>query len=73
MKTEAEIRMKGIQARFNAPGPVAAERLLAAVSRGKFDYTQWRKVNLPKTSVDEIAKAASKRAEDVNRHPQPHG
>lgn len=71
MKTEAEIRMKGMQALISALGLVEAERFLAAVSREKFDYTQWRKVNLPEMSIDEIAVAANKLADNLNQHPQP--
>lgn len=70
MKTEAEIRMKGMQALISAPGLVEAERFLAAVSREEFDYTQWRKVNLPEMSVDEIATAANKFAESLNQGAQ---
>ena len=70
MKTEAEIRMKGMQALISAPGLVEAERFLAAVSREEFDYTQWRKVNLPEMSVDEIATAANKFAESLNQSAQ---
>ena len=43
MKTEAEIRMKGMQALISALGLVEAERFLVAVSRDKFDYTEWRR------------------------------
>ena len=62
MKTEAEIRMKGMQALISALGLVEAERFLAAVSRDKFDYTEWRRTGLPQLSIEEIAEAANKRA-----------
>jgi len=67
MKTEAEIRMRGMQALISALGLVEAERFLAAVSRDKFDYTEWRRTGLPDISIDEIAAAANKLAEDLNR------
>lgn len=62
MKTEAEIRMKGMQALISALGLVEAERFLAAVSRDKFDYTEWRRTGLPQLSIEEIAVAANKLA-----------
>jgi hypothetical protein len=62
MKTEAEIRMKGMQALISALGLVEAERFLAAVSRDKFDYTEWRRTGLPELSIEEIAAASNKLA-----------
>jgi len=62
MKTEAEIRMKGMQALISALGLVEAERFLAAVSRDKFDYTEWRRTGLPQLSIEEIAAASNKLA-----------
>ena len=41
MKTEAEIRLAGMQALIGALGLVETERFLAAVSRDKFNYTEW--------------------------------
>ena len=62
MKTEAEIRIAGMQALISALGLVEAERFLAAVSRDKFDYTEWRRTGLPQLSIEEIAEAANKLA-----------
>ena len=62
MKTEAEIRMKGMQALISALGLVEAERFLAAVSRDKFDYTEWRRTGLPQLSIEQIAAASNKLA-----------
>ena len=62
MKTEAEIRMKGMQALISALGLVEAERFLAAVSRDKFDYTEWRRTGLPQLSIEEIAGDSNKLA-----------
>ena len=59
MKTEAEIRLAGIRALIGALGQVEAERFLAAVSRDKFNYTEWRRTGLPDMSIDEIAAAAN--------------
>ena len=67
MKTEAEIRMKGMQALIGALGLVEAERFLAAVSRDKFDYTEWRKTGLPTMSIEDISAAANKLAEELDK------
>jgi len=66
MKTEAEIRMTGVQALIGALGLVEAERFLAAVSRDKFDYTEWRRTGLPDMSIDEIAEAANHLADKMD-------
>ncbi len=71
MKTEAEIRMKGMQALINALGLVEAERFLVAVSRDKFDYTEWRRTGLPDISIEEISTAANKLADSLNRANKP--
>jgi len=68
MKTEAEIRMTGMQALIGALGLVEAERFLAAVSRDKFDYTEWRRTGLPDMSIDEIAIAANKLTDQLDRN-----
>ena len=67
MKTEAEIRMKGMQALISALGLVEAERFLAAVSRDKVDSTEWRRIGLPDMTVEEIAAAANTLAEKLDR------
>ncbi len=67
MKTEAEIRMRGMQALISALGLIEAERFLAAVSRDKFDYTEWRRSGLPDMSIDEISAAANKVSDGLNR------
>ena len=71
MKTEAEIRMKGMQALISALGLVEAERFLVAVSRDKFDYTEWRLTGLPDISIEEISTAANKLADSLNRANKP--
>lgn len=71
MKTEAEIRMKGMQALISALGLVEAERFLVAVSRDKFDYTEWRRTGLPEMTIEEISAAANKLADSLNRANKP--
>lgn len=67
MKTEAEIRMTGMQALITALGLVEAERFLVAVSRDKFDYTEWRRTGLPQMTIEEIAVAANRLAENIDQ------
>lgn len=66
MKTEAEVRMMGMQALIAALGLVEAERFLAFVSRDKFDYTEWRRTGLPDMSIDDIATAANRFSNQLN-------
>lgn len=63
MKTEAEIRMAGMQALIDALGLVEAERFMMAVSRDRFDYTEWRRHGLPEISLDVLAQTANRYAE----------
>lgn len=59
MRTEAEIRTTGMQALIGALGLVEAERFIAALSRDKFDYTQWRRTGLPDTDLETLAQQAN--------------
>jgi hypothetical protein len=67
MKTDAEIRMTGMRALINALGLVEAERFLVAVSRDKFDYTEWRRSGLPELTVEQIAAQANDLTSQLNR------
>ena len=59
MRTEPEIRPTGMQALIAALGLVEAERFIAALSRDKFDYTQWRRTGLPDTDIETLAEQAN--------------
>ena len=59
MRTEAEIRTTGMQALIAALGLVEAERFIAALSRDKFDSTQWRRTGLPDTDIETLAEQAN--------------
>lgn len=48
-----------MQALIGALGLVDAERFMAAVSRDRFNYTDWRRQGLPKMSLEDAAKAAN--------------
>lgn len=67
MKTEAELRMAGMQALISALGLVEAERFLMAVSREPFDYTEWRRYHLPLIPLEELARLANLEAEKLHR------
>ncbi len=58
MKTDTEIKVEGTKAFIKAMGAIEAERYIALMARGKFDYTKWRKTMLPEGSIQEISKAA---------------
>lgn len=66
MRTETEIRMEGMQALIGALGLVEAERFLAALSRDKFNYTEWRRHGLSEMTVNQFSSAANKVAERLN-------
>ena len=70
MKTETEIRMEGMRALIGKLGLIEAERFLIAVSRDRFDYTEWRRHNLSQLSVEQFALAANKIAEQLNAEKQ---
>ncbi len=46
---------------------VKAERFRAAVSRDKFDYTQWRQTGLPSMSLQDIAHQANQLSAQLNK------
>ena len=65
MKTESELSLDGMQALIRALGLVDAERFLAAVSRDRFNYTEWRQRGLPLLSLDALAAEANRFAETL--------
>jgi hypothetical protein len=65
MKSEAEIRMAGMQALISALGLVETERFLMAVSREAFDYTEWRRHHLPVMPLEELARLANTEAQTL--------
>jgi len=62
MKTEAEIRQEGMRALIQALGAVEAERFVAALTRERFDYTEWRKTGLPDMDIETLSKEAARYA-----------
>ncbi len=58
MMTDAEIKIKGIEALINTLGEVEAERFISLVMREPFDYTKWQRTLWIDKSVSEISTAA---------------
>jgi hypothetical protein len=71
MRTDAEIRWAGMNALINVLGLVEAERFIAAVSRDRLDYTEWRRANLPSMSLDDLAVQANMLADNLDKGDQP--
>jgi hypothetical protein len=69
MKTEAEIRMSGMQALINSLGLIEAERFMVVVSRDRLNYAEWRRGGLPALSLDALAQAAIEVAHALNGKP----
>lgn len=69
MKTDAEIRMAGMQALINALGLVEAECFMMSVSRDRFNYTEWRRHGLPEMSLDALARTANRYADELHVEP----
>ncbi len=66
MRTDAEIRMAGMQALINTLGLVEAECFMMSVSRDRLNYTEWRRHGLPEMSLDALAQAANRYADKLN-------
>lgn len=58
MITDAEIKIRGLNALTDALGVVEAEKFVALIMREHFDYTEWQKNLWPRETVEEISKAA---------------
>ena len=69
MSTEAEIRVKGMQTLIGALGLVDAERFMAANSRDRFNYTEWRRLGLPNMGLQELAAASNQMSAALRNHP----
>lgn len=59
MITDAEIRMRGMEALAQELGEVGAEKFVALLHRDEFNYTEWRDNGLDqKLSLRELSKKA---------------
>jgi len=50
MKTDTAIRTEGMDALVEKLGYVDAERFIVLVNKEPFDYTKWRRDNLPEVN-----------------------
>lgn len=58
MRTESEIRQKGMEALLKELGDVDAEIFIKNLIREPFDYTEWQKTLWVNKSVEEISSKA---------------
>ncbi len=58
MRTDTEVRIRGLRALVDALGTVEAERFITLILREPFDYTGWQRHLWAGKRVDEISKAA---------------
>lgn len=58
MRSDTEVRIRGLHALVEALGTVEAERFITLMLREPFDYTRWQRHLWAGKSVDEISKAA---------------
>ena len=60
MKTDTEIRTKGLQILVQELDAVEAERFITLILREPFDYTQWQRDLWTDRTVDDIGDTAMK-------------
>jgi hypothetical protein len=58
--TDAEIRLKGVEALSESLGSIEAERFITLILREPLDYTAWRQGLFEDHSIEEISAAARK-------------
>ena len=56
--TDAELKLKGVEALIAALGELDAERFITLLNREPFDYTVWQGKIFPDLSVQDISKLA---------------
>lgn len=72
MRTDTEVRIRGLRALVDALGTVEAERFITLVLREPFDYTSWQRHLWPGQSVEEISRAAMElRSAPPNKRMEP--
>lgn len=66
MRTEAEIRQKGIKALLKELGDIDTEIFIKMLIREPFDYTQWQKDLWTDVKVEELSKKATEYQKQKN-------
>lgn len=55
MKTDTEIRTKGVEVLMHELGALDAERFFALILKEPFDYTQWQKELWTEKTIEQIS------------------
>lgn len=58
MKTDTEIRIKGMEVLIEKLGEIEAERFISLIIKEPFDYTKWQRKLFKNKSIKEISKEA---------------
>ena len=58
MRTDTEVRIRGLRALVDTLGTVEAERFITLILQEPFDYTRWQRQLWADKSVDDISKTA---------------
>lgn len=66
MKTDTELKIKGLQILAESLGDVEAERFIALIQREPFDYTKWRQNLNEDASIEEISQQAMAFSNNMN-------
>jgi len=66
MKTDTEIRIKGMEVLIEKLGEIEAERFISLIIKEPFDYTKWQRKLFKNKSIKEISKEAMKLREKEN-------
>ena len=66
MKTDTEIRIKGMEVLIEKLGEIEAERFISLIIKEPFDYTKWQRKLFKNKSIKEISKEAMKLREKGN-------
>ncbi len=61
IRTDTEIKIKGMEALIAALGEVNAEKFVTLMNREPFDYTAWQRKLWSDKNVEEISKMAMER------------
>lgn len=65
MRTDTEIKVKGIQTLIHAMGEVDAERFISLLSKEPFDYTIWQRELMNDLPVETLSQMAMKHRHDM--------
>ena len=66
MKTDTEIRIKGMEVLIEKLGEIEAERFISLIIKEPFDYTKWQRKLFKNKSIKEISKEAMELREKGN-------